>query len=419
MIHARIVSQGEELVTGQRTDTNATRIAGWLTERGIRVRGGITACDEMEDLVRAYQLASQGVELVISTGGLGPTTDDLTSEAVARAFNLPQVHSTEAMEGVEAAFARIRRPMAAINARQALLPSPSVVIPNPTGTAPGFLVESNGCVIICLPGVPSEMERMMGEWVLPHLERRFSLTPTLRRMFRVVGVGESVLQERINDLIRIWEPRGVRVGFRAMMPEVQVKLVVPSDVSDAESLFQTACSAFSERLGSDISGVDEQNLPATLGVLLRERGETVAVAESCTGGMLGEVITSIPGSSNWFGQGYITYSNAAKTALLGVSPSLLAEHGAVSSEVCEAMAEGARRHSGAAWAISITGIAGPDGGTPEKPVGTVYIGISGPDGSSSKRIHLGREREMNRRFSTWLALERLRRAILRSGEGKR
>lgn len=417
MIRARIVSQGEELVTGQRTDTNATRVAELLTDRGVRVRGGVTACDEVGELVEAYRLAARGVEFVVSTGGLGPTTDDLTAEAVAEAFGLPLVHHPGAMAQVEAAFVRIGRPMPAVNAKQALLPSPCEVVPNPTGTAPGFIVEAGGTPVICLPGVPSEMEPMMADTVLPWLERRFALRPALRRTFRAIGPGESQLQERLDDLIRDVEPRGARVGFRAMIPEVHVKLVVPAERDGAEEVFEAAARGIADRLGMDCFATDGVTLPAALGALLVARGATLAVAESCTGGMIAQLATSVPGSSDWFGYGYVTYADQAKIDLLGVPPELIREHGAVSEAVCLAMAEGARARSGATYAVSVTGIAGPGGGTPDKPVGTVWVGYAGPEGASARLLRFGRDREANRRFSACAALERLRRHLVRADEG--
>ncbi len=407
---AYVVSQGEELLTGLTLDTNAWFLCRSLTEMGLVVRGVITAGDRLEEIEGALLRATTGADVVVCTGGLGPTTDDLTSEAAARAFGRPLVHDDEAMAQVQARYDAVGRAMAPSNRKQASMPTGAALLVNRQGTAPGFSIDVGQGRLYCLPGVPSEMKSMFAEIVSPDVRAFVAIDPPLRHTFRVMGQGESQLQGLLGDVPERFP--GVTLGFRAQMPENHVKLVA----EPATPGWDDAVALVRERLGRDCFTEDPtEELAAVIGRLLLARGHTLATAESCTGGWVAHLIVSVPGSSAWFERGWVTYSNRSKREEVGVPAAVLEEHGAVSQETARAMADGARAAAGADWGVSVTGVAGPDGGSPDKPVGTVWVAIAGPTGTRDRQLQLGaRDRTMNRRFSTWLALEMLRRQLLRT-----
>ena len=410
---AYIVSQGEELLTGLTLDTNAHHLCRALTDLGLRVRGTITAGDRLEEIEDALGRGCSAADVVICTGGLGPTGDDLTAEAVARRFDRRLRHDPTAMAQVEARYAAVGRTMAPANRKQAQLPAGAQVITNRLGTAPGFAIAVGASRLYCLPGVPSEMRVMFSEEVEPDVRARIAAQPPMRHTFRVMGKGESQLQDLLADVPRTWP--GVVLGFRTRMPENHVKLVAEVGTPG----WDAALARVRDRLGRDcFTEAPDEELAAVLGRLLVARGETLATAESCTGGWVAHLIVSEAGSSRWFERGWVTYSNAAKTDDLGVPAALIAAHGAVSPEVARAMAQGARRASGSDWGVAVTGIAGPGGGTADKPVGTVCVAVSGPEGTRDRALRLGaRDRTSNRRFSAWIALEMVRRQLLRAASG--
>jgi nicotinamide-nucleotide amidase len=411
---ATILSQGNEIVTGQLVDTNAAWLAERLFGLGFRVLGSASCGDDIEDIVRTLRNATAVSDLVISTGGLGPTEDDLTAEAVARLAGLEITFDAGAMAQVEAAFQRLSVPMSPTNRKQAMLPTGCEVIPNPRGTAPGFALEIDGALCCFLPGVPSEMKSMAAATVLPRAQRRWTLDEPRTATFRVAAAGESDLQQRLAGVDAMDER--VQLGFRTYMIENHVKLLLPGERvdDDAVAAFERVRGEVRERLGNDCYSEDpDESLAAALGRLLLERGHTVTTAESCTGGLLAAEITSVSGSTGWFERAFVTYANEAKHEMLGVPEAMLAEHGAVSEPVVCAMADGARRAAGATWALALTGIAGPTGGTPEKPVGLVFAAVAGPDRTRARKLRLFRERDLNRRLSTQIALEMLRREMAR------
>ena len=413
---AILLSQGNEIVTGQLVDTNSATLAAHLFGLGFEVGGTASCGDRVEDIVETLRFATSRADLVISTGGLGPTDDDLTAEAVARLVEEPLALDDEALAGVEAAFRRFGVPMSPTNRKQAMLPRSARIVPNPQGTAPGFSVETRDCLCFFLPGVPREMKAMWEGTVRPAIVERWSLPRPLTAVFRVASAGESNLQHRLKELGDLGE--GVELGFRTYMFENHVKLLLPAGALTDESpaVFERACSRVRASLGSDCYSEDEdESLAAVVGRMLTARGETVTTAESCTGGLLSSLLTSVSGSSDYFDRAFVTYANEAKAQMLGVDEALLAEHGAVSEPVVQAMAEGACERSGATWAMAITGIAGPTGGTPDKPVGTVFVAVAGPDRTRVRRLKLFRDRDLNRRLSASIALEMLRREMLRSG----
>ena len=413
---AILLSQGNEIVTGQLVDTNSATLAAHLFGLGFEVGGTASCGDRLEDIVETLRFATSRADLVISTGGLGPTADDLTAEAVAHLVGESIRLAEEAQEGVEAAFRRFGAPMSPTNRKQAMLPASAGVVPNPQGTAPGFTVETDGCLCFFLPGVPREMKVMWEASVRPAIVERWPLVRPLTAVFRVASAGESNLQHRLDALGDLGD--GVELGFRTYMFENHVKLLLPAGVrtEDSAEVFERARARVREALGNDCYSEDEdESLAAAVGRMLTDRGETVTTAESCTGGLLSSLITSVSGSSAYFDRAFVTYANAAKAQLLGVPVADLEEHGAVSEPVVHAMAEGARERAGATWALALTGIAGPTGGTEDKPVGTVFAAVAGPDRTRVRRLRLFRDRDLNRRLSASIALEMLRREMLRIG----
>ncbi len=409
---AWIVSQGEELLTGQTTDTNANFLAGRLTDAGLRVLGAETAGDRQEAIVAALTRAASSADVVVCTGGLGPTADDLTAAAASEAFGRRLVMSEEALAQVKARFARAGRPMVDANRKQGEIPEGADVLANPVGTAPGFALsptELGATRVYCLPGVPREMKRMWAEQVRPDLDRALDIRPPRRALFRVLGLGESQLQELLGDVPE--RHPGVELGFRTKAPENWVKLVGEPETA----AFDAACDDVRGRLGSKLFSEDEdRGLAAVVGELLRAAGETLATAESCTGGLVADLCVAEAGSSVWFERGFVTYSNAAKESDLGVDPTVLGDHGAVSEATAEAMAVGAAAKAGAAWAVATTGVAGPGGGSADKPVGTVWVAVHGPSGTRARKLFLPTgDRNTTRRWSAVLALEMLRRALIR------
>jgi len=397
-----VVSQGEELVSGSTVDTNAGWIAREMRDRGFEP-GRFTVVGDVRDHIRDVLSEAAGrAEVVICTGGLGPTTDDLTAEAAAEAFRTTLALDEVALGQVEARYASRGRVMPPANRKQALLPVGCSVLENRWGTAPAFRIEHEGCVLYFLPGVPSEMKAIWHHHVAPDLDARFALPPRRTILLRCVGLPESEAQGRMDGFAH----PGVEVGYRAHLPEIHVKLHLAPD-ADAEAALADARA----RLGRHVFTVDGGPLGQVVGELLAARSETVATAESCTAGRIAAMITAVPGSSGWYLGGGVVYANAEKTRQCGVDPELIEREGAVSEPVARALAEGIRTRVGASWGIGVTGIAGPGGGSAEKPVGTVHIAVAGPDGTHHRRLHLPFDRERVMSMTAALALDQLRRQL--------
>ncbi len=407
MIDVVLLSQGNELTTGLTVDTNAHHMAGRLHDHGLRVRRVITVPDRVEDLVAVLRQAATLAPVVVSTGGLGPTRDDLTAGAVAAAFDLPLHLDAEALAQVEARYAAFGRRMPAVNRRQAELPTGALVLENRWGTAPGFAVDQDDCRLYFLPGVPREMRPMFATHVLPDILERHALRPPLLHTLRVIGLGESSIEERLTGLD--WP--GLEIGFRTKLPENQVKLAFAPGTSAEDRA--AAVAAVRARIGWHAFGVDCGDLAAVVMERLAERGETVATAESCTAGGLAAWLSASPGASRALMGGAVVYSNAEKTRQCGVPEEMLAAHGAVSQPVAEALAAGIRRAVGTTWGIGITGIAGPGGGSDEKPVGTVHFALSGPDGTTHRCDRFPGDRARVQRLAAAAALTLLYRALSR------
>ncbi len=413
---AEVISVGTELLLGQITDTNATYICQRMAECGIPVYFRQTVGDNFERVQEAFRLAWSRAELIVFTGGLGPTEDDLTKEAVAAVLGADLVEDPGALAHLEQFFARRGRSMTANQRRQALIPRGALPIPNRWGTAPGVFWEADGRVVVMVPGVPREMRGMVDEFVLPELRRRGWVGQEVirSRVLRTVGIGEGQLEELIRDLIHTTNPT---VAPLAHVGEVHLRITARGFPEEVSRLLDEAEARLRQRLGDAVYGVDDETLDGVVGRLLRDSGLRVAVAESCTGGLVGERLTSVPGSSAYFLGGVVAYGNEAKVKLLGVPQSLLEEFGAVSAEVAEAMARGAREAFGADVGIAVTGIAGPSGGTEAKPVGRVYLALADAQSSRTVRADFGEEpgREGVRRLASQAALNLLRRYLLERG----
>ncbi|HWP65116.1 MAG TPA: competence/damage-inducible protein A [Candidatus Limnocylindria bacterium] len=406
---AAILSTGDELTTGRIVDTNANYLADKLFELGIDVTAVLTVGDYPDRLEWAWRQAIAQADLVISTGGIGPTADDLTNETVARVAGVPLVLHAESAERIRGFFAAAKRPMPENNLRQAMVPEGAVIIPNPLGTAPGYRLAVGQSHLVVLPGVPREMKRMMEDVVLPWVRTQRGGEVYLSRVFQTFGVTESGLDQLVAGVVR---PDEGRLCFRASFPEVCVRLVVHGPPDEAARRLDEVGARVRERLGACVYGEGAVTMQEVAGRALLERKLTVAVAESCTGGLIGHRITEVPGSSAWFRGGVVVYADDLKQRLIGVRAETLARHGAVSEETAAEMAVGVRRALGADLGVAVTGIAGPDGGTPEKPVGTVCFGLARAEGTVTHRYPLWGTRDWVKLLASQVALDWIRRVAL-------
>jgi nicotinamide-nucleotide amidase len=411
-----ILTIGNELTTGRIQDANAVLIARTARARGWRVPVMMTVGDRTEAIGNALHHLLPLADAVIITGGLGPTADDITTEAVARAFGLDMYTDEAALAHIRGIFERYRLKWTDNNAKQARFPAGAEVIPNPTGTAPGFAVRTNGKIVAVIPGVPAEAQRMLPEGLLPLLARAFpEAAPFVRvRTFKSFGLSEAAADQALADLD--FEARGIDIGFYPNFPENHIVLTarhVREDV--AEAALADAAEKVEVRLARHIFARDDETMEGVVGALLAERKLTLAVAESCTGGLISDRLTDVPGSSAYFERGLVTYSNEAKRDLLGVPEDVLDRFGAVSEETARRMAEGVRRLAGVDLGLASTGIAGPSGGTEEKPVGTVFIALA--DGRETRcRRHVFR---WNRRRNKMLTAQTALFMLLRHLKGER
>jgi len=407
---AEILCIGTELLLGNITNSNARWLAEQLAALGIPHQRQQVVGDNRERVIAAVREAAARCRLLITTGGLGPTPDDLTTEAIAAAFDTPLAERPEVWADIQAKLAARGRPITPSLRRQALLPVGADLLPNATGSAPGMIWSPQaGFTVITFPGVPSEMRAMWTATAAPWLQRS-GMTEGLfaSRMLRFWGVAESSLAEQMSDLLESANPT---VAPYAGAGEVKLRLTARGASQDeAKALLGPVEAEIRARAGAACFGADDDSLASVVVELLRQRNQTLAVAESCTGGGLGAALAAVPGASAVFLGGVIAYANAVKQELLGVAPELLAAHGAVSDPVAQAMAEGARRATGAHWALAVTGIAGPAGGSAEKPVGLVHIAVAGPDGCDSEGVRFGssRGRGWIQQLTAGEALNRLR-----------
>ena len=385
---AHVLSVGTELITGQVVDTNAAWLSAGLAARGVDVVARSTCGDDLAMMVSEIERMARIADLALITGGLGPTEDDLTREALARALGVALVMDEDALENLRRFFQERGREMPPSNQVQAQVPAGARALENACGTAPGIQARLGGCVMYALPGVPREMRQMFERCVLPHLPADGGGRAVAAASFHTAGTTESELGERIRDMMA--RGRNPTVGTTAREGIISIHIRAAGPQPDAaRTLLERDASELERRLGSLVFGRDETTLASAVAGLLVARDATVTTAESCTGGLVATWLTDVPGSSAYFQQGVVTYADEAKTRLLGVPASLIRAHGAVSPEVAEAMARGARERAGADYGLSLTGIAGPTGGTQEKPVGLVHLGLATAYGVDLHTLRFG------------------------------
>ena len=383
---AGIISVGDELLSAEVADSNFVFLARHLRQLGIDVQEHLTLGDDRARLSGAIERLSRDCELVLITGGLGPTEDDLTRYCLSEVLSSPLEMDQEALRQITEHFRRLKREMAKVNRIQAMIPASARAIENTLGTAPGIAARLGRSRIFAMPGVPHEMRKMFKEQIEPELSR-LGLTgrAIVSRKLHCFGTGESNIFSLIEDLMG--RPANPQVGITAHDGVITVSITAKADTAQAaEIMMEEKSRAISRRLGDYLFGRNEQTLGQLLGLMLIGRNQKLAVAESCTGGLIGKMLTDSPGASEFFLADLVTYANQAKIELLGVSEQIIQTHGAVSQQCVEAMAAGAIARTGADWALAVTGIAGPDGGTKEKPVGLVYMGLARKDSAGDAQV---------------------------------
>jgi nicotinamide-nucleotide amidase len=388
---AEVIAVGSELVSGQKLDTNSQWLSQRLGELGLRVHFHTTVGDDLEENILAFRIATSRASLVLISGGLGPTQDDLTREALAALAGVPLVEHAESLAAIAALFARRNRVMTERNRVQALFPEGAEPIPNPVGSAPGIWMRIGEALVACLPGVPSEMRQMYDEQVAPRLKSLgLGGRVVVHRVINLFGKGESDFESQALDLTA--RGRVPEVGITVHDATISFRISAEhDDEPGALALIAPTLAEIRNRFGDLVVGEEDDDVPDALVKELIRTGATLATAESCTGGLIAHRITTIAGVSPIYPGGVVSYANAAKVELLGVPADLLASHGAVSPEVAEVMAAGVRLRFQSVLGLSVTGVAGPTGGTPEKPVGLVYLGLATPEGTSTRRLDLGPE----------------------------
>lgn len=408
-MRAEILCVGSELLIGQTVNTNATWLSQRLAALGYDVHFQTVVGDNPGRIGQALAQAWQRADLLVITGGLGPTDDDLTHDAIATHFTIPLIDSPEGRRSVDEAMARWGRAPRPGQYKQALVPEGSEVLLNPAGSAPGIWLERDGHLVVTMPGVPREMEAIWLRHIEPRLARR-QHDAIVSHLLKFVGIPESLAAREIQDLMAGSNPT---VAPCVTNGELHLRLTAKAaDQASADALLQPVMAEILDRLGDFCFGQDEETLEGLVIQALRDRHETVAVAESVTGGWLAQRLTNVPGASAAFGLGVVTYNDAMKTQVTGVPADVLIQHGAVSDAVARAMAEGVRQVAGADWGIGITGLAGPAGDDRGTPVGRVYVAVAGPGFADCKRLDLGTTGRENVRWqATQAALRRLQRAL--------
>ena len=415
-MNAEIVSVGTELLMGQITNTDAHFLSRELSELGVNVYAHSVVGDNAGRLRTALDIALARADIVITTGGLGPTMDDITKETIAEHWGLPMAPDQPTLDRIESYFRSRGRQMSPNNLKQALFPEGAVILPNPHGTAPGCILEKDGKTIIVLPGPPREMKPMFMESVRPYLMERSGYVLT-SVVLKATGIGESDAEYRIRDIVE--EQTNPTIAPYAAPGDLTLRITArTARGEDPKALLMPVAAAIRERLGDYIYSESGQSLPEAVVEMLAARGRTLSAAESCTGGMLCSMIVDVPGASRVFTEGFVTYSNEAKTARLGVPADILARHGAVSEETAGAMARGLRQRSGTDYAAAITGIAGPTGGCADKPVGLIYIAVDSERGLTVEKATLRTQRDYNRTMACQIALRMVREALVRDQDAE-
>ncbi|HSI88447.1 MAG TPA: competence/damage-inducible protein A [Pyrinomonadaceae bacterium] len=413
MLAAEIIAVGSELLTPERSDTNSLWITERLNEIGIDVMLKTIVGDDEPRLMEAIKDASRRSDIVITTGGLGPTEDDITRQVAAKAIGRELEYHDELEAELRERFKRWGREMPEINRRQAYIIAGSDIIPNPNGSAVGMMLEDGGKTLVVLPGPPRENQPMFDGFVMPRLSNKVGDVVVRRRILKVSGMGESAVDEAAAPIYTQYPT--VRTAVLFNKTEVEIHLYSRAATpAEAEAVLDELAPRLAEKIGIAVFALNGETMEEVIGGMLADSKQTLAVAESCTGGLIGRRITEVAGSSAYFLEGFITYSNEAKMRTLGVPEEVLRAHGAVSAETAEAMAAGARRVSGADVAVSVTGIAGPGGGTDEKPVGTVFIGYAYERTSRSAKLFLPGDRYLIRWRASQAALDMVRRQLLKA-----
>jgi nicotinamide-nucleotide amidase len=413
-MNSAIIAVGSEMLGPTRVDTNSLKITTALEDYGAAVVRKAVVGDRLEDLANEIDFALNQADTLIITGGLGPTEDDMTREALALALRLELELDQSIVDRIEARFAQRGWKMPEVNKRQAMVFRGQETLTNERGTAPGFHIHARGKDVWVFPGVPHELEWMLATYFRPWLDRTSGGLSRWRRVLKVAGITESGVEEKLKPYYEAHasEPP---CTILASPSAIEIHLVADGEEETARQLLTARERELLDLLGDRVFGFDEDTLEAVVGRLLAARGETLATAESCTGGLLASRITDISGSSAYYMGGGVCYTGASKTMLVGVPPELIAEHGEVSEEVAIAMARGARERFGTTYGVGITGIAGPTGGTPTKPVGTVHIAVAAPEHVEHRKLFWQGPRQIVKWFSTQTALDLLRKTVLRRG----
>ncbi|MDX9729249.1 MAG: competence/damage-inducible protein A [Bacteroidales bacterium] len=412
MNSAEIITVGDEILIGQTVDTNSAWMGMQLSMRGIRVNRITSIPDRREEIINALDEALGRAPLVLMTGGLGPTSDDITKETLAEYFGSRLVMDPEVLAEISERIARRNLEMNENNRRQALVPECCRVLANHSGTAPGMLFDKDGSIIVSMPGVPFEMKHIMQTHVLPMLESMPGGRTIVHRNIMTYGTFEAKLAERL-DGFESQLPDSVRLAYLPAHGVIKLRLSgTGDDGEDVRRIVEEQVRKLYEIIPDVIYGEDEVTLEEVVGRLLLHNKLTLSTAESCTGGKIASLITSVPGSSGWFTGSVVAYDNSVKTGVLGVSPATISRFGAVSEETAREMAVGMLRLAKTDYSIAVTGIAGPDGGTPEKPVGTVWIAIASRNGVTAERHRFADDRTINISRSAYTALNLLRKQII-------
>lgn len=409
-----IITIGDEILIGQIVDTNSAWMAQKLNDIGAKVERIVTISDSLEEIISAVSNAEERSDIVLITGGLGPTKDDVTKKALAKYFNCGFTFHPEIEAHIAKLFEGFGKKMSQLNSLQAELPSACEPLQNNQGTAPGMWFEQNQTIFVSMAGVPYEMKGLMRDHVLPRVKSRFKLPTILHRTVLTIGMGESWLSERIGD----WEdalPSEIKLAYLPSPGRVRLRLsAFGSDETKLSEILENEVNSLIELIPELVFGFDDDTIQSVVGNLLRESGKTISTAESCTGGLIAHRLTSVSGSSDYFLGSIVSYSNEVKMESLGVSEQNLIDFGAVSEEVVVQMAEGVKSRMQTDYAISVSGVAGPNGGTQEKPVGTVWIAVAGPLGVTAKKYQFGHDRVRNIEISATTALNLLRKSLIAS-----
>lgn len=414
---AAIVCIGDELNRGEVIDRNAAWLGEQLSEMGFDVGWRLGVNDIEADMTAALREACDRADVVLVSGGLGPTSDDLTVDVAASLIGCTAEIDAAHEARLRARFAQRKREVPPLALRQVRVPVASTVLPNPVGLAPGFAIKLGGTELFFMPGVPAELKGIFSTAIVPRLRTRVpAMQHKVKTTLRVFGLTEGQSDERLRDLLPLLEPpdrKGPRttLHYRLAFPEILVSLVTTGEAGAVETRHEELLAAARARLGDAAYGVGDEDLPIVVGRALREAGATVATAESCTGGMIGALLTAVPGSSDYYWGGIISYDNRVKVGQLGVQQATLDAHGAVSQACAEEMATGARDRLGTTYGVAVSGVAGPGGGSVEKPVGTVHIAIAGPGGMHWRQIYWPGEREDIRRVTAITALHQLQKVV--------